>query len=299
MLSFIFDLSEDSLQKIRLHTGFGFFLGSNWSSVYYEKNEIELGICTFEKSKTINDYINLTKNVEKKFWCSEIDKNKDLISIKYNGYFINEDILRVQSTISNLAQIEKFDFNKVIEIGAGYGLLSNQINRVFNCNQVVIVDHPEILYWNAIYTFLNDPKAKIQIISEINEEISECDYVFVPSFLAEKVLVESEFDLLVNENSFCEMTSDQIYHYLSVVKAKLLYSNNRNCQFMNSQLQDLNRLLKSKYSLFPKFNFYSKKYKNLESKHNAKYIFFASEQSINLPNFDPNILNGLTVRTRH
>ena len=85
MLSFIFDLSEDSLQKIRLHTGFGFFLGSNWSSVYYEKNEIELGICTFEKSKTINDYINLTKNVEKKFWCSEIDKNKDLISIKYNG----------------------------------------------------------------------------------------------------------------------------------------------------------------------------------------------------------------------
>lgn len=295
ILSFPRDLSDESLEKIRLHTGFGFFLGSNWSTCYYEKNEIELGIKSIYKSKYILDYLKLTKNIPNKYHCSEIDINRDLISIKYNNIYINEDVLRFQSTISNLTFLEEKEINIYLEIGAGYGGFCNQFVKHFNPKQTIIIDHPEVLFWSLTYTLINNPNSKIKIITIDDSTIDDSDFIFVPAFLTD-VLKDIKIDLIVNENSFCEMTEEQIKYYLNTLSFDLLYSNNRNRQFMNFEVNDLNTILLDKLYSSPNISFYENLYKDEISKHNLKYHFFLSSKFENLPNIINDNLNGLSIR---
>jgi len=295
MLSFVTELSEDSLEKIRLHTGFGFFLGSNWSTCYYEKNEIEIGLKNSGDSKYINDYIQLTKGIPEKFHCSEIDKNRELISIQYNGKYINEDVLRFQSTISNLSNLKERKIKRYLEIGAGYGGLCNQFSKIFRPEQSIVIDHPEVLFWSAVYTFVNNPTASIEIVTSEDTIISESDFVFVPAFLTD-VLKDEKVDLLVNENSFCEMMEEQVEYYLKTLSYGLLYSNNRNRQFMNFEIANLNDILLSSFNTTPSSSFYKTIYNAHTSEHNLKYCFFAAKDTMLLPSIIPEKLCGLSVR---
>ena len=294
MMSFIYDLSDESLQKIRLHTGFGFFIGSNWSTCYYEKQEIELGIKKLSESRYIEDYNKLTRNISEEYLCSEIDINRSLISIKYNDLFINEDVLRVQSTISNLSCLSDCNINKYLEVGGGYGGLCNQFRKLFKPRQSIIIDHPEVNFWSAVYTFINNPGCSIEIVND-NSKISNSDFVFIPTYFT-NVLENEKIDLLVNENSFSEMTSDQVNYYLDTIPFELLYTNNRDKQFMNNELNSLNSLIVKKLKTAPDLSFYEKIY-NKSDMHNQKYHMFASKNIELLPDFDHNNICGLTIRT--
>ncbi|MDA7818272.1 putative sugar O-methyltransferase [Sulfurimonas sp.] len=299
MLGFIREFSNDRLSDIRLHTGFGFFLGSNWSTCYYEKNEIELGIKEVENSQYIKDYHKLTKELSKEFFCSEIDVNRELISISYNDKYINEDVLRFQSTISNLSCLKNKNIKRYLEIGAGYGGLCNQFNKLFKPEQVIVIDHPEVLFWSIVYTYINNKDAKIQIVTDLSEDIIEdADFVFISAFLTD-IMKGYNVDLLVNENSFCEMTEEQINYYFDTVSFDLMYSNNRNRQFMNSEVNSLNNIILNKYIVKPEPSYYKKYYSDDLNLHNLKYHFFASDDSNNLPNFKYENLSGLTIRTKH
>lgn len=298
MLSFVTELSDKSLEKIRLHTGFGFFLGSNWSTCYYEKNEIELGIKNIFGSKYIADYLELTRSVDQQFHCSEIDKNKSLISILFEEKYINEDVLRFQSTISNLSNLKNKKIKRCLEIGAGYGGLCNQFKKIFQPDQSIVIDHPEVLFWSIVYTFINNPDCSIEIITDSTSTISDSDFIFIPAFLTD-VIKDYEVDLLINENSFCEMTDRQIQYYLDTLSFKLLYSNNRNRQFMNLEASDLNTILQKNFHTMPALSFYQNKYENYESRNNLKYHFFASRNSGNLPVLNTQEICGLSVRTSH
>ncbi|RXJ66618.1 hypothetical protein CRV08_12375 [Halarcobacter ebronensis] len=297
ILSFPRDLTNESLDKIRLHTGFGFFLGSNWSTCYYEKNELELGIKEIKDSKYIQDYEKLTKSTPKEFYCSEIDKNRDLISIKYKDKYINEDVLRFQSTLSNLVCLKDKQINTYLEIGAGYGGFSNQFFKHFNPKQTIIIDHPEVLFWSMTYTFINNPDKKISLITEKDQIINDSDFLFVPAFLTD-CLINHKIDFVINENSFCEMTKEQIDYYLTTLNFDLLYSNNRNRQFMNFEVDSLNEILLNKFKSIPETSFYDNFYKKEKNKHNLKYHFFISSNPDMLPSFNPKELNGLSVREK-
>ena len=297
ILNFSRDLSTESLDKIRLHTGFGFFLGSNWSTCYYEKNEIELGIKDIDNSKYIQNYTKLTANTPKEFHCSEIDKNRDLISIKYQNKFINEDVLRFQSTLSNLVCLKDKKIKTYLEIGAGYGGFCNQFVKHFNPKQAIIIDHPEVLFWSMTYTFINNPNKKIKVLADEDQNIDDSDFIFVPTFLTDS-LKNYKIDFIVNENSFCEMTEEQINYYLTTLNFDLLYSNNRNRQFMNFEVNDLNKILIKKFKTSPELSFYDNIYKEEKSTHNLKYHFFMSKDSNMLPSFNPKELNGLSIREK-
>ena len=53
------------------------------------------------------------------------------------------------------------------------------------------------------------------------------------------------FDLGININSFCEMTSEQVISYLRCLKVKNFYSNNRDRQPNNEQLVSLTNIFKT------------------------------------------------------
>jgi putative sugar O-methyltransferase len=297
-LSFIFDFSEISLKDIRLHTGFGFFIGSSWTTCYYEAQEILRGLKDIESSKYLKDYKNLTENLPIKFHCSELDHNKEWISLPYKGKYITEDVLRAQSTVSNLFQIRNL-FSSCMEIGAGYGSLANHLLRLFQIKKYFITDHPEILYWSILWTSFVSPDKKILLFNGNNvDKCKDADVIFIPPFLMDTF--EVDVDLVINENSFCEMTQEQVEYYLDNknINFKLLYSNNRDRQFMNNELHSLNSILSSRYILTPSLDFYNEKYNKEHNKHNCKHIYFCSK-NISLETVEPSKLCGLSIRKEH
>jgi putative sugar O-methyltransferase len=297
-LSFAMDLSEKNLRDIRLHVGMGFFLGAPWSKVYYEANELRLKLKTPEESTSVQDYLRLTKGVDDQLKISELDPLREEIAIEHNGKYITEDVLRTQSTISNLRFFQSF--NSCIEIGAGYGALANQIVRAYNVKKYYVIDYPEILFYVATWSKIVNPQRTIAIFNGRNQkEIENAGLILIPNFLQPEIDIEA--DLLINENSFCEMGEEQVLAYLDSkrLRTKYLYSNNRDRQFMNQQLTGLNALLDKRFNLSPSLSQYSSFYNQTPKaeRWNMKYIFFASKTEP--ANVDILKLHGLTIRTQH
>ncbi len=296
-LGYIFDLKDKSLKNIRLHVGFGFFLGSNWSTAYYKAQEINLGLDKTKNSKYVKDYISLTENIDEKYKLTELDPNRNEIGINYNKKFITEDILRTQTTVTNLLQIQPF--TSCLEIGGGYGALANQLIRIFDINKYYIIDYPEILFWVSVWSKIVNPDKRIIIYDgQSKQEIEKHDLILVPNFLFKEL--HFNVNLLINENSFCEMSKEQVMDYLnySGIESELIYSNNRSKQFMNDSSFDLNKIVMSKYRLFPTIDFYNNYYSQSPSMHNNKYIFFGSQKRELDINFEN--IKGLTaIRTEH
>ncbi|MEE9910678.1 MAG: putative sugar O-methyltransferase [Deltaproteobacteria bacterium] len=256
------------------------------------------GLKDIESSKYINDYKALTEGIPAAYHCSELDHNRDLISIHYHQKYLTEDVLRAQSSVSNLFQVKDL-FSSCMEIGAGYGALANQILKLFPVRKYYIVDHPEILYWSIIWTVLVCPEKRIVLYNGKNDdELEKAEVIFVPPFLIENLTID--VDLAINENSFCEMAPEQIEFYLhnKNIKFNILYSNNRDRQFMNNDLHSLNAMLSEQFILTPPPDFYSERYQKENSQHNCKYIYFCTKKN-SLGMVDPSKLRGLSTRTEH
>jgi hypothetical protein len=297
-LTFIMDLSERDLHYIRLHMGMGFFLGAPWSTVHFEANEVALKLKKPEESRYVQDYLRLTEGLEDRLKITELDPVRDEIAIAYNGKYITEDVLRAQSTISNLRLVPRF--KSCTEIGAGYGALANQILRAYDIEQYYVIDYPEILFYVATWARIANPNRKMVIFNGKNHaEIEMGDIILVPNFLQPEIEIQT--DLLVNENSFCEMTEEQVGGYLdsTQLRFKYLYSNNRDRQFMNRQLKGLNAMLNDRFPLSPSVEDYKSFYTGVpaDQRWNLKYIFLASRTEP--AELDIAKLHGLTIRTKH
>ncbi|QWD96913.1 putative sugar O-methyltransferase [Polynucleobacter sp. MG-6-Vaara-E2] len=298
-LGFVRELSEKSLREIRLYVGMGFFIGAPWSKAYYQANEIKLQLMQPSDSSYIKDYLRLTKNIPENLKLTELDPTRNEIAIEFNGKYITEDVLRVQSTISNLNNFPKF--KSCIEIGGGYGALANQVIKVYEVEKYTIIDYPEMLFFVAIWSKVVNPKLKIVIYDGSNKsELDNAELALVPNFLYKSIQIEG--DLLINENSFCEMSQAQVLDYLQAknLNYNYMYSNNRDRQFMNRDLPEgINSLLERYFQLSPSVQEYKEYYKDssLKNKWNQKNIFYASKNE--LLNIDINLINGLSIRTEH
>jgi hypothetical protein len=158
-----------------------------------------------------------------------------------------------------------------------------------------------MLFFVAIWSRVVNPKLKIAIYDGNNKsDLDNAELVLVPNFLYKNIQIAG--DLLINENSFCEMSQDQVLDYLEAknLNFKYMYSNNRDRQFMNRDLPEgLNSLLERYFKLSPSINEYQNYYINssLKNKWNEKNIFYASRNE--LLNIDINLINGLSIRTEH
>lgn len=112
---------------------------------------------------------------------------------------------------------------RVFELGAGCGHLARTLRLVMQDVCHVIVDIPESLCFSRMFLRLNFPEAKTLYVddaSQLQGEISDYDYVFVPTLFAES-LIRHRFDLFLNTASLGEMKNSVIRHWMDFIQTKL------------------------------------------------------------------------------
>jgi hypothetical protein len=186
----------------------------------------------------------------------------------YQGKIINQDINRYQSCISNLYStgvLDKLEGELVMEIGGGYGGLAHQIGGITKCTYI-IMDLPEMLLFSGGFLIVNNPGKKIYVYDKeiftaefIATGIYEWDYVLLPNYILKELYALKKIGLLINMQSFQEMTGIQVNEYLKFAKLKLdgvLYSDNMDRHPFNKELISVTELLSEYFNLLPSPSFY-------------------------------------------
>ena len=141
--------------------------------------------------------------------------------------------------------------NKVCEIGGGYGQLAVGLLTIRESLSYTIIDFPQILgvveRW-AAYLKISSPIRYYRDLESYLKYSSSPGLHLLPNSLMEENS-ELEFDLCININSFCEMTKSQIEFY-GLNKFSLCYSNNRDRQINNTQLDSLSAIFTDYYDIY-------------------------------------------------
>tara|TARA_B100000401_G_C52807006_1_gene721615 strand:- start:736 stop:2841 length:2106 start_codon:yes stop_codon:yes gene_type:complete len=141
----------------------------------------------------------------------KLEKFKTYNKIKIlNKYYASSHIINFR----NFLKIQKH-LNlkkKILEIGAGAGILSSMIYRYSKC-QVYICDIPETLILQKYYLRKNFPKAKINFIANETDNINKkSDFTLINNSLFNKVKIK--MDLVINIDSFSEMDRKDVKQYI-------------------------------------------------------------------------------------
>jgi putative sugar O-methyltransferase len=169
------------------------------------------------------------------------EKNDDFLS-KYKmigdtslGNPIFVTYKKVDINLDYLLGIEEFDFidknlnfkdiKTIVEIGAGFGRTAHVLLKIIDSiNKYVIIDLPELLIISKRYlrsVLSEDLFSKIYFFSNLDENIKNI-----------------KSDLVININSFQEMTTDVIDYYMSnVIKySNYFFSRNAICKYTPSMV---------------------------------------------------------------
>ncbi len=261
-LSYIRDLPANELEKIRCHIGMGFFIGNPWNKDFYS-GHLALTDTEALEIPIIQKYEKYISVLPEKFWCSEPETNEVVsqIGIRYKGKLVNSDIVKEQACVHNLHSLGLLNEGKkrkyVLEIGPGYGQLIYQLSRIMDNNTTFIcIDYPETLFWSAIFLSINNDADKIYIptVDDVDIDLvkisEEYKFILIPNFKIENLRRNMSFDLSINQNSFQEMSEDQLHYYcqfLMKFTGGWLYSYNACKQFMNMELDDYVHDILQKY----------------------------------------------------
>ena len=194
----------------------------------------------------------------------------------WRGRIINADITRYQSCVSNLHSMGVLDHIKkgsrrgaVLEIGGGYGGLAHGLgNRVTANATYVVLDLPEMLLFSGGYLIANNPDKKIYVYDPetftpefVREGIKQFDYALLPNYKVSELAALRDLKLVINMQSFQEMTPAQIREYLTFAAEQLdgfLYSDNVDCHPYNDELKgsSVSQELFEKFLILPPPVFY-------------------------------------------
>ena len=150
--------------------------------------------------------------------------------------WINSDTLRTQCDVSNLYRLKLLgdEPRSYVEVGGGYGRLAHAILVASPKSTYTVIDFPEVLDIVKRWIAYVNPEIKILTNVDSNQPAGSLRLIANNS-----IDISIECDVLVNINSFCEMTDNQVISYVdsSQILWNYLYSNNRNRQFMNFDLK--------------------------------------------------------------
>jgi len=269
-LTFIMDLSAENLQNIRLHTGFttgaSWFVHAHKTYRFLEKDEEK------ETIPLIQAYKYYTEGIPEHYWTDEPVTTSILeaIGVRYKDRLVSDDLLRYQSSITNLYNMGVFSFLTslnskpvICEIGGGYGGFAHQFHNMLKKQHTyIIIDLPEILFWSATYFMINNPKSSIYIYNSLDfsddffkEVIYKYDMVFLPNYRSNSLYKIRDFNLIINMLSFQEMNEMQIREYGKIGYEKLngfIYSDNFRRHWLNKDLdKSVSSILRDYFELYP------------------------------------------------
>ena len=256
-------------QELRLHVGFGYYLGAPieadlWRRNRWNHDDYSQGL------KLIDDYRRETHGIDRKYFLSELDPSKSQISIPLvcdgRELDLTTDVVRMQVEVSNMARLQLLDgLRSVVEIGAGYGALSANLFKLGIVKRCVIIDLPEVLEisrrWIS-FVLKSEGLGHIEFTSYSDQELSEHGlkdidgFHFVSQINFNKLSKPISTDLVININSFCEMSETQVDNYINGKKIsyKYLYSSNRDRQFMNLEIGSLLEIFKKNGLVWPNYS---------------------------------------------
>jgi hypothetical protein len=274
LFEYAMHLTPKDLENARFHAAY--LTGSNIMQYYQQFPPLD-----GEQYADNLGYKFLVDGLPEMFWLSEplCPGVKGPIGVNYRGRIINQDICRYQSCVTNLYNCGVFNslahghgLRSILEIGGGYGGLAYQMSEILErLNQkttYIIIDLPEILLFAGAFLMVNKPNGNIYIYDTatftdefIRKGIYEYDFVLLPNFALKRLWALPEVNLIINMQSFQEMTPSQINDYLCFADAHLsgfLYSDNIEKHPFNKQItgETVTSLLAERFELFPSGKFY-------------------------------------------
>ncbi len=272
VFNYLINLSDENFKQIRYHTGWttGDDISKYWKQ-YPPFNP--------EKMANLFGYTFYTEDIPEKYCIAEppIPTIPLPIGVEYKGKVINRDLCRYQSVISNLYymgiidELSKKERSIILEVGAGYGGLAHHLSNILDDKSTyIILDLPEMLLFIGGYLIVNNPIKNIYIYNKesfnaqfLQTDIYNYDIVLLPNYVLEDLYKIKNVDLMLNMESFQEMTSKQVDKYLEFGQSKIsgyLYSENvdRHPYNVNMYPDTITTLLSNRFRLFPTPEFYDK-----------------------------------------
>lgn len=178
-----------------------------------------------------------------------------------DGALINSDTLKfyeglvAMENAGILADFKNGGEGKIVlEIGGGWGGFAYQFKKIFPNVHYVIVDFPATLLFSGTYLKTVFGGAKI-FLSGSNSSLAgkidpvEYDFLFLPHY-SWKTLSFRRPDILINMESFQEMTTSQVGEYLEKAREwgiPHVYSFNKDRAPYNPELTSVYTVLESQY----------------------------------------------------
>ena len=121
-------LSEMRAESLRLHVGFGYYLGSPIEGDLWAASRWRVDKTDYVATRKIEDFSRLTQAVSQSFWVSEPDPARERFSvapISNVDIWINTDTLRTQVDVTNLTRLGLLGHEPLsyVEVGGGTGNL--------------------------------------------------------------------------------------------------------------------------------------------------------------------------------
>lgn len=295
-LSFLQSINDEQL---RLHVGFGYYLGAPIENDLWRVNKWNTGDIV-SGNKIIDDYKHIINGIDPQFYLTELDKKYKLISIPFllneKDLNLSADVVRMQVEVANMYNLGILSgVESILEIGGGYGQLCAGLINSRACNRYYIVDFPEIL--NVVNRWISTLELGIEIYNYTDINFSDKNLYksglhLIPNRLLPMLTSAVNVDLLINTNSFFEMSNNQIHQYLSLkyINFNVLYSSNRDRSILNTELNSLSEIFKDYGQLWPDYN--SLNYKKLVSLKKKVHLLYPDKTS-SLPNFNFEKLHGI------
>jgi SAM-dependent methyltransferase len=242
LCSYIYELSDESLDNIRIHTYH--LTGDNYQ--LYEFGDPQVFMANSKLQS-------LTRDLPSEWVLSEPDSG---IGFRIDGRLVSQDTVRYQGVIKSLYDsgiLDKLQQEKaplILEIGGGYGALARHIKAAIPKSKVIIVDIPETLFMSAVYLAKNTKKDSVYVFSndDWDKDIlteSAYDFVLLPNG-ATNLLSDPDIHLALNVASFQEMRQSEAEDYFGFLRDNLsgpLYSCNQSISTANRESFDVTATL--------------------------------------------------------
>ena len=183
-------------------------------------------------SRLLSDSSNLTSEKAYKFIAELMSGTEGFQKLDYElrDQNLEQDALQSQAEISYIES--KVDFatvKTILEVGAGYGRISEYLLNSNQFNKYVIVDIPPALWLSHFYLEQHYPNIKTSKFSAtvtteiIMERLENFDIIFIsPSQL--RYLSDNSIDLIIAINCLQEFPQSTINYYFSEFKRLSMYS---------------------------------------------------------------------------
>ena len=314
-MEYVRHLPVEQLENIRAHTGMAFF-ANVWHKDYHDGRRINSDAEAIGHP-LIERYLKHTDGLPEDFHCAEPCTN-DLVAqigIRYRDRIINHDIVREQACIANLYNLGVLGPLRgkspvIVELGSGYGQLAHQLSRgLGNSGCYICIDYPESLFWSSTFLSLNNAPDSVYLYDpaatenlDIAELTTRYRFIMLPNYLSDRLQELKTLDLVINQNSFQEMTEEQARYYLELFSKTMtgwIYSYNSNRQYMNLELKTLIfELLTNYFKGWPPSSFYKKLYGYARHLTDQKYLFLGHRKGNAAPKRSPGANGAVWISGR-